>query len=204
MMASPLQLLLTHGSGPLLFLVLVAGGLGLPFPEDLVLLAAGVLAHRDVLSLPGALALCFLGVLSGDTVLFLVSRRLGQALYTHPRTRRLFPPARREHVQRLYAKHGARVVFLGRFMSVLRVPVFAMAAAEGMSLRRFLLWDGLALCLSSPLVVMLGYVGSASVDRVAKGVGRAEHFLALAGVVALVVVLGVRHLRERRRTRPTA
>lgn len=197
MSTSPLQLLLTHGSGPLLFLLLVAGGLGLPFPEDLVQLAAGVLAHREVMPLAVALALCFGGVLCGDTVLFLTARKLGQALYTHPRTRRLFPAERRARIQGLYAKHGSRVVFVGRFMSVLRVPVFAMAAAEGMPLRRFLMWDGLALCLSSPTVVMLGYVGSASVDRVARGVGRVEHFLALAGVAALLVVLAVRHYRER-------
>ncbi|NOK33407.1 DedA family protein [Corallococcus exercitus] len=203
MTASPLQLLLTHGSGPLVFVVLVAGGLGLPFPEDLVQLAAGVLSHRGAMPLPAAIALCFVGVLCGDTVLFLMARRLGQALYTHRRTRRLFPPERRERIQGLYAKHGPRVVFIGRFMSVLRVPVFAMAAAEGMPLRRFLLWDGLALCLSSPLVVTLGYLGSASVDRVAKGVGRVEHFVALAGVAALLVALAVRHARERRQPRPS-
>lgn len=203
-MASPLQLLLTHGSGPLIFLVLVAGGLGLPFPEDIVQLAAGVLAHRGLMPLAAAMALCFLGVLCGDTVLFLTTRRLGQALYTHPRTRRLFPPERRARIQGLYAKHGSRVVFVGRFMSVLRVPVFAMAAAEGMPLRRFLLWDGLALCLSSPLVVLLGYVGSASVDRVAKGVGRVEHFIALAGVAALLIILGVRHVRGRQRDQAPA
>jgi membrane protein DedA with SNARE-associated domain len=196
-MASPLQWLLTHGSGPLLFGALVAGGLGLPLPEDLVQLAAGVLAHRGAMPLPAALALCFLGVLCGDTVLFVVSRRLGASLYTHPRTRRLFPPQRRARIQALYAKHGPRVVFVGRFMSVLRVPVFAMAAAEGLPLRRFLLWDGLALCLSSPTVVVLGYLGSASVDRVARGVGEVEHFLALAGVAALLVVLVVRRHRER-------
>ncbi|RKH70849.1 DedA family protein [Corallococcus aberystwythensis] len=203
MTPSPLQLLLTHGSGPLVFAVLVAGGLGLPFPEDLVQLAAGVLSHRGAMPLPAAIAVCFAGVLCGDTVLFLMARRLGQALYTHRRTRRLFPPERREHIQGLYAKHGSRVVFAGRFLSVLRVPVFAMAAAEGMPLRRFLLWDGLALCVSSPLVVTLGYVGSASVDRVAKGVGRVEHFVALAGVAALLVALAVRHARERRQPRPS-
>ncbi|QAT88853.1 DedA family protein [Corallococcus coralloides] len=200
---SPLQLLLTHGSVPLLFVVLVAGGLGLPFPEDLVQLAAGVLSHRGAMPLPVAIALCFAGVLCGDTVLFLTARRLGQALYTHQRTRRLFPPERRQRIQGLYAKHGSRVVFVGRFMSVLRVPVFAMAAAEGMPFRRFLLWDGLALCVSSPLVVTLGYLGSASVDRVAKGAGRVEHFVTLAGVAALLVVLAVRHAREKRQPRPS-
>jgi membrane protein DedA with SNARE-associated domain len=35
-----------HATIVLLFVVLVAGGLGLPFPEDLTLLGAGALARR--------------------------------------------------------------------------------------------------------------------------------------------------------------
>lgn len=200
----PLQLMLSHGSALLIFAALVAGGLGVPLPEDLLLLSAGVLAHRGVLPVPVAYAVCFVGVLCGDTVLFLVARRLGTAVYTSRRTRHLFPPERREHLQRLYAKHGSRMVFGGRFMSVLRVPVFAMAAVEGMPLRRFLLWDGLALCVSSPVVVTLGYVFSYSVDRVSRGLGRVEHVLAITAVVALVVVLTTRRLRARREERRAA
>src|SRR5262245_58361438 len=39
-----------------LFLLLVGGGLGLPVPEDLTLLAAGVLAHQHVLRLREVIA----------------------------------------------------------------------------------------------------------------------------------------------------
>ena len=45
-----------------LFLLLVGGGVGLPLPEDLTLLAAGVLAHQHVLRLRDVIAIGFAGV----------------------------------------------------------------------------------------------------------------------------------------------
>ncbi len=58
--------------------------------------------------------------------------------------------------------------------------------------------DGLALSLSVPLVVGLGYAFSHSVDAVAKGAAHAEHWLAVAGVLALAAWGGVRRLRRGR------
>src|SRR3989442_1730554 len=48
-----------------LFLLLVGGGVGLPLPEDLTLLAAGVLAHQHVLRLRDVIAIGFAGVVVG-------------------------------------------------------------------------------------------------------------------------------------------
>ncbi|MBJ6760454.1 DedA family protein [Myxococcaceae bacterium JPH2] len=200
----PLRLLLAHGSAPLLYGALVLGGLGLPLPEDVVHLSAGVLAHRGVIALPVAYAVCIAGVLSGDTALFLLSRKLGPALYTNRYTCRLFPAERRARVEQLYARHGSRMVFFGRFMSVLRVPVFAMAAVEGMPLGHFLLWDALALCINCPALVTLGYLGSSSIDRLARGVGNVEHFVALVAVLLVLGLLVVRWHRARRASASSA
>lgn len=198
MTGGPLAWMLTHGSAAVLFLALVAGGMGVPIPEDLVLLATGILSHRGVLPPPLALAVAFGGVLCGDLVLFLTARRLGSALYEHRRLRHLLPPERRERLARLYARHGGRMVFAGRFLSVLRGAVFALAAVQGMPLRRFLLWDSLALCVSVPAVVGLGYAFSHSVDQVTRGLGRAEHGLAIAATLGLVALVAVRAMRARR------
>ncbi|GHG85997.1 DedA family protein [Comamonas sp. JC664] len=196
MAAGPLPWLVAHGSAAVLFAALVAGGLGVPIPEDLVLLSLGILAHREVLPFLLALAVGLLGVLCGDTALFITAKRLGPRLYAHPRLAKVLTPERREKLAGLYARHGARCVFFGRFLSVLRGAVFIMAAIQGMRLRHFLLWDGLALCLSVPLVVGLGYAFSHSVDAVAKGAAHAEHWLAVAGVLALAAWGGVRRLRR--------
>lgn len=194
-----LGFLLTHGSYALLFGALVAGGLGLPLPEDIVLLTGGALAHLGVVKLPLVIGVCFAGVLCGDLLLFHTAKRLGPKVYEQRWIRRLLTPERRSRINRLYARHGGKVIFFGRYMSVLRVLVFAMAAIQGVRTRTFLLWDALALSLSAPLVVTVGYVFARSIDRVAAGFGRVEHVLALVVCVGLVLLLAGRSVLERRR-----
>ncbi|WP_426755953.1 DedA family protein [Myxococcus sp. Y35] len=92
---------------------------------------------------------------------------------------------------------------MGRFLSVLRGAVFVLAAVQGMRPRHFLLWDGLALCLSVPLAVGLGYAFSHSVDAVAKGAAHAEHLVVLTGVAGALAWGGVRRLQRWRQARRT-
>jgi membrane protein DedA with SNARE-associated domain len=191
--------LLSHGSYALLFAALVAGGMGLPLPEDIVLLTGGALAHLGVVRLPLVIAVCMAGVLSGDLLLFHTARKLGPKVYEQRWIRKLLTTERRERITRLYARYGGRVIFFGRYMSVMRVLVFAMAAVQGMRTRTFLLWDALALSLSAPLLVGLGYVFARSIDRVAAGFGHVEHLVAIAVVGALALVLLGQTLRARRR-----
>jgi membrane protein DedA with SNARE-associated domain len=175
-----LDLLLAHGSLLLLFTALVVAGFGVPVPEDLVLLAAGALAHRGVLPLAAALPVCMVGVIAGDVILFTTARRLGPAALDKPLFKRLLPPERRARVEALFERRGALVVLLARHLAALRAPVFAMAGIQGMALPRFVLWDALGLCVSAPLVMALGWWSSAHVDLARRGLARAEHWGLLA------------------------
>jgi membrane protein DedA with SNARE-associated domain len=138
------------------------------------------------------------GVLCGDLVLFHTARKLGPRVFELRWIRRLLTPERRVRVSRLYERYGGRVVFFGRYMSVMRVLVFAMAAVQGMRTRTFLLWDALALSLSAPLLVSIGYIFARSIDRVAAGFGHVEHVLAIAVVSAFAIALLVRTRKARR------
>ena len=72
-------------SGPIgIIAMLLLGGLGLPFPEELVLSAGGVAAHPDV----GALYLVILsgwfGVMAGDSLIYALGRFFGGNVIRHP------------------------------------------------------------------------------------------------------------------------
>jgi membrane protein DedA with SNARE-associated domain len=57
-----------------IFGVLFVCGLGVPIPEDITLISAGVLASMETISLPWGIAACFCGVLVGDALLFNLGR----------------------------------------------------------------------------------------------------------------------------------
>src|SRR5438874_10686005 len=61
-----IQQFIEHFTYAGLFLTLFAAGLGLPIPEEVAIIAGGVLAHEHVVHWWIALPVCILGVLGGD------------------------------------------------------------------------------------------------------------------------------------------
>ena len=198
-MPDVLAFLLSHGSIGIVVLALILAGFGVPVPEDIMLLAAGVLVQRGEVSYVGALAACAIGVAIGDTLIFLIARRLGPSALNHRPFRWIITPARRERIEELFARYGNVIVFMGRHMAGLRAPIFAMAGVHQMRLSQFWLWDGLGLCVSAPVVIGIGYLLADKLD-VAKA--RLKSFeLVVIGVLALaLIVLFV--WRKLRRTKP--
>ena len=177
-----LDWLLTQGSVALLFLCLIGGGMGLPLPEDLVLLAAGALMQSGLVSWWIVVPTCMAGVFLGDQILFSLARRLGRAALARRPLRRLLPPPRQERLQAALRRRAGLVIVMARQVPGLRSPVFVASAALGLSQRRFACWDALALGVSAPLMMSLGYFGAAHLD---------ELLGLLAGVKQVVLVLSV-------------
>ncbi len=204
-MNSMLDLLLEQGSYALMFLALLAAGLGVPMPEDIVLLAGGALVSEGVTSLTPTLAVCIVGVMAGDLTIFLMARTFGAKLLEHRFYAKLLPERRRNKLERNLRKHGSKIIFVARFLPGLRAPIFALSGMHRMSLAVFVFWDGLALLLSAPLFIALGYFLADRLEDAVRGLTSVRHFLLLAiGVSAVAYVayaLLRRWLRKRRQSR---
>src|SRR5262245_50783077 len=179
--SSYLEQLTTFG----LFIALVLAGLGVPIPEDLILLTGGVLAHQRVTHLGWTIAVLYVGVLTGDLILYSFGRRFGDAVLSHPHVLRLVSPARREKIERYFARYGNRTVFLVRHLAVLRAPAYLIAGAMKVPGWKFLLWDGLAALFSVPLMVSLGYFFADHIEGLRHNLGRIEHWRAVLAIRAV-------------------
>jgi len=181
---------LQHGSLVIVFAWLVVGGLGLPLPEDLALLAAGALIERGAASPVATFVLVMVGVLGGDAVLFFGARKLGPSALARRPLASLLPPERRARLEQAYRRHGGLFVLVARNVAGLRAAAFAMAGIVGMRPRRFLAWDATAACLGVPIFLWLGYFGAHHIDTVRAGIAAVQHGLlaaALAGVAIYVI-----------------
>ncbi|HEX5659465.1 MAG TPA: DedA family protein [Polyangiales bacterium] len=181
-----------------MFLALVAAGLGLPIPEDIMLLAAGVLVHRGEVSYAGALATCALGVAIGDTTIFLLARRLGPAALERRPLRWVITPERRVKVEEMFRKRGKVIVFMGRHMAGLRAPIFAMAGINGIKLRDFWLYDGLGLCVSAPIVIGIGWWLADELDKAKEHLHRFETGVVIVLAVVIIALFVWRKLRRQK------
>jgi len=121
----------------------VAESAGVPVPGETALLAAALLAATGQLSLPIVIAVATAAAIVGDNVGYILGRRGGRALLLRDGR---FAHHRRAAVQagdRFYARHGAKTVFFGRWVSGVRIVAAMMAGTTAMPGRRFVAYNAL-------------------------------------------------------------
>jgi len=144
-----------------LFAVLVACGLGVPIPEDVSLVAGGIIAGLGHADLRVMMLVGLAGVLVGDSVVFLVGHHFGQRARKLRWVARVLTPRRYARVQAKFDRYGNRMLFFARFLPGLRTAVFLSAGmTHRVSYWRFLALDGLAALISVPLWVWVGWFGA--------------------------------------------
>ena len=111
---------------------------GLPLPGETTLLAASYLAATGHLSLPLVIGSAALGATIGDSLGYLVGRKGGRRFLAHYGKYAGVTPEKLARAEDYFARHGAKTVFLGRFVALLRVLAGPLAGASRMPYRRFL------------------------------------------------------------------
>jgi membrane protein DedA with SNARE-associated domain len=174
---------------------LLAGGLGVPVPEEVTQLTGGVLASRGVLDLRLTIVAVWAGILAGDAALFLLSRRHGPRALRTRLVARVLTTERRRALEDHFARHAFLTVAVARHMGGVRVAAFALAGVSGVPLRTFLAADGLSALVSVPIVVGAGYLFSEHLSQVRRELRTVE----LAIFAAALAVGALLWLRRRRR-----
>ena len=170
------------GYGLVLTLLLVCG-LGVPIPEDIILVSGGYIADAAGHSVWPMMLVGLAGIIAGDSIIFLVGRRIGLSMAQRSFVRRFMTPERIERVAEMFRRHGEKILVAARFMPGLRAVAFFSAGATGVPYAKFLLFDGLAALVSAPLWVFLGYrYGHAIVDE-----GKRWQTAILVGIAVLAV-----------------
>ena len=180
-------------------LVLLAGSLGVPVPEEIPIVTAGVLSHQGVMRWWLALPTCMVGVLSGDIVLYWVGRRYGERVLEHRLVRRFLDAAHLAQIEAAYRRRGALIVFLARNVMGLRAAAFIGAGVVRLAFWKFLLADGIAIGYGVPLNFAMAYFFSAHLHAVMTEVHRVERWLLFAGLTAAAAAIYVALRRRSRR-----
>lgn len=187
----------THGffAYATVFAILVACGLGVPLPEDVSLILGGFMAHKGAASLPVMMVVGFVGILAGDSLIYLAGRRIGSNVGKRGGFfARLITPEKRAKVEALFGVHGTKIVMIARFMPGVRAVTYFTAGSAGMSYWRFILFDGIAALLSAPVFVWVGFHFGDKLDLVIEKLHEGQY--AVFGVVG-VGLLGLFLWRRR-------
>ena len=178
--------------------MLFLGGLGVPIPEELPILAAGALAREQVIRWWIALPVCIIGVLSGDVVLYWVGHHWGERILDWQVVRRVLSPEREARLKAAYRRHGVKIVFTARHVMGLRAAAFLTAGISRVPFWKFLVVDAGASLLGVPAGFGLAYFFTDHLEPIKADVHRIERWAALAGMVALAALIAVLAYRRNR------
>jgi membrane protein DedA with SNARE-associated domain len=173
-----------------LFLLLVLGAVGFPFPEDAVLILCGFMIHTDVVQPLPALIVVGIGILTTDFFLYHVGRKFGRKIVSHKRFRKIISSRRLVRLKRLFEKWGVLVIFLGRHLVGLRSQIFLAAGALKMPRIKFLLADAGSSLITMSIMIGAGYWGGSTFEKIRKNMedaGYAIFVLLLIAIVALLI-----------------
>ena len=163
---------------------------GLPVPGETILLAGAALARFGHLSLPYVVATAAAGAVLGDNVGFFIGRRGGRVLLERHGGRLGLTPARLDQFDAFFARHGAKTVFIARFVTGLRVVGAILAGASRLAWGRFLIFNAAGAVAWSVTFGVVGYLLGYSWETIERWIGHLGLVflivLAVAGIAAIV------------------
>jgi membrane protein DedA with SNARE-associated domain len=149
--------LLHHGYA-VLFVISFVAQLGAPIPLTPLLLAAGVLAKEDHLSLAGIIAVSVAASALGHLLWYEAGRRRGTAVLRLLCRISLEPDSCVRRTEDFFGRHGGRALVAAPFVPGLGAVAPPLAGMARMPVARFLLLDSLGALLWSALLAGVGFV----------------------------------------------
>jgi membrane protein DedA with SNARE-associated domain len=178
-----------------LFLLIVAESSGAPVPGETALITAGVLASHGDVRIELVIPLAALAAIIGDNLGYAIGRSGGRRLLERPGFLERHRHRVLEHGEPFFARHGAKAVFLGRWVAGLRIAAAWLAGINRMPWPQFLFWNALGGIAWAISVGLLAYWLGPPAEKVFRTIG-------IVGVsLAVVAVLGFLLWRRLRRAR---
>jgi membrane protein DedA with SNARE-associated domain len=166
------------------FVLVAVESLGIPLPGETILVAAGTYAgatHR--LSIVAVVVVAAVAAIVGDNIGYLIGDKGGYRLVRRYGPRVHIDATQMKIGRYVFDRHGAKVVFFGRFVSILRTYAAFLAGTTKMGWRRFLVWNAAGGVLWACLYGFGAYAAGNVIARVS------TTLTIVLGVVAVVVVI---------------
>jgi len=180
----------------LIVVLLLAGAVGFPFPEDLTFLAIGYIAYLGRIDPNIGLMVGFIAVLTGDSIIYFLGKHLGPKIFSVPILNKLITRKTEARAEKLLHKHGSKFIFISKFIVGLRYSVFFTSGMVSVGYGRFILFDALASTISVPLLVYLAYFNGQNIDHIIAYVKHVQYLLLLAFIVVAAILIARKYFKK--------
>jgi membrane protein DedA with SNARE-associated domain len=167
------------------FILLILGGIGLPFPEDATLLLSGFLVAQNVIKPFQTFLVAYLGLLISDFFLYWVGKKYGRMLVSHKKFQRIISADQLSKFEEKFKRRGVWGILIGRHFMGLRAQIFLVAGVMRMSTIKFLIADATSALFTIAFMGGIGYAGGNSIQILLRDVKRIKHI----GIVIFAILL---------------
>jgi undecaprenyl-diphosphatase len=171
---------------------------GIPLPGETALVTAGAFAALGRLNIAGVIIAAAAGAILGDNAGYWLGRKGGIALIHRYGRHVGLDDAKVARVQSFFERHGAKTVFIGRFIALLRSWAAALAGVACMPYHTFTLYNALGGLTWAALFGSLGYAFGRNLPRLERYIGQASLVVVLLVALVVLLWLGARWFREHR------
>jgi membrane-associated protein len=180
---------------PIVFALIAIETMGIPVPGETALVTAGIVASRGRLEIELVIALAAAAAILGDNIGFAIGRKLGRKLLTAPGP--LLHHRRRVIAigEPFFDRHGPKAVFLGRWVTGLRITAAWMAGVTRMPWPTFLFWNALGGIAWATSIGLLAYFVGHSAETIIHVAGLGGAGAVVVGGVVVWLVLRARRRR---------
>lgn len=154
----PVAMLQTGSYAGLALLVFAESGLlvGIFFPGDSLLFAAGLLSVHGFIAIGPTIATVIISAIVGDSVGYWLGDKAGDALFARENSR-FFKKEYLARTETFFATYGGRAIVLARFVPIVRTLAPTLAGAGSMKYRAFLTYNIIGGTLWGAGVTAVGY-----------------------------------------------
>jgi membrane protein DedA with SNARE-associated domain len=163
--------------------------MGIPLPGETVLIMASIHAGDRGGNLVAVIGAATAGAIIGDNIGYLLGRQLGFRFLLLYGQRLGFTDARIKLGQYLFMRHGAKVVFFGRFVAVLRCLAAFLAGVNQMRWPRFLVANAAGAVVWASMIGFGAFLFGRAFHEIAGPISLAAFVLA-----TLVVISGFNYV----------
>lgn len=159
--------------------------LGIPLPGETILITAGTYAgHTHRLSVWGIFGVAVAGAIIGDNIGFWIGDKGGYRLLRRYGHYIRVDEAKIKIGRYIFDRHGGKVVFFGRFVSVLRTYAAFLAGTNRMRWRSFLVYNAAGGLVWSAIYAFVSYAVGNTLRNASGTIN-----IALGAVAAVAIVI---------------
>jgi membrane-associated protein len=164
---------------PVIGLILLLGGIGIPVPASLLVIAAGAFSQQGILD---PISTCFIGfvaVVIGDSISYLIGKKAAGLV-----TPRYVSDVNFTRAEVLFEKFGGWMIVSTRsLLSAIAIPINLVAGSSHYPFRQFLVYD-----MTGEIIWILGY-GSLGYVFGAEWETISDFLMNLGGFLAAILIV---------------